>query len=98
MSFQGAFCIRRNDETKTRNEMTKSVNDNTGFGLVGIVQFFIFHKMGSRLDAEWYQAIICVRCCCFADLSHVNIQGVKHIQLAIMQRDLSLKTSNQLEL
>ena len=74
--------------------MTKSVNDNTGFGVVGIVQIFIFHKMGSRLDTEWYQAIIYVRCCCFPDLSHVNIQGVKHIQLVIMQRDLSLKTFN----
>ena len=65
------------DETKSRNEMTKSLNDNTGFGVVGIVQIFIFHKMGSRLDTEWYQAIIYVRCCCFPDLSHVNIQGVK---------------------
>ncbi len=26
-----AFCIRRNDETKWRNEITKSLNDNTGF-------------------------------------------------------------------
>ena len=62
--------------------------------MVGIVQIFIFHKVGSGLDTEWYQAIIYVRCCCFPDLSHVNIQGVKHIQLVIMQRDLSLKTSN----
>ncbi len=53
--------------------MTKSVNDNTGFGVVGIVQIFIFHKMGSWLDTEWYQAIIYVRCCCFADLSHMSI-------------------------
>ncbi len=88
-----AFCIRRNDETKWRNEMTKSLNDNTGFGVVGIVQIFIFHEVGSRMDTEWSQAIMYVRCCCFPDLSHVNIQGVKHIQFVIMQRDLSLKTS-----
>ncbi len=35
-----------------------------------------------------------VHCCCFPDLSHVNMQGVKHKQLVIMQRDLSLKASN----
>ncbi len=56
--------------------MTKSLNNNTGFDVVGIVQFFIIHKV-SGLDTEWYQAIIYVRCCCFPDLSHVNIQGVK---------------------
>ncbi len=63
--------------TKSRNEMTKSLNDNTGFGVVGIVQIFIFYKVGSALDTEWYQAIIYVRCCCFPDLCLVNIQGVK---------------------
>ncbi len=37
--------------TKRRNEMTKSLNDNTGFGVVGIVQIFIFHKVA----AGWTQ-------------------------------------------
>ena len=63
--------------------MTKSLNDNTGFGVAGIVQTFIpvFHKVGSGLDTEWYQTIISVRFCSFPDFSHVSIQGVKHIQL-----------------
>ncbi len=38
--------------------MTKSLNDNTGFGVVGIVQIFIFHEVGSGLDTEWYQAAV----------------------------------------
>ncbi len=54
--------------------MTKSLNDNTGFGVVGIEQTCIFHKVGSGLDTEWCQTIIYVRCCSFPDLSHVNIQ------------------------
>ncbi len=45
--------------------------------MVGIVHFLLFHKMGSRLDTEWYQAIIYARCCCFPDLTHVNIQRGK---------------------
>ncbi len=53
--------------------MTKSVNDNTGFGVVGIVHIFTFHKMGSRLDTEWYQAIIMI----IYVLCYVNIQEVK---------------------
>ncbi len=44
--------------------MTKSLNDNMGFGVVGIVQTFIFHKVGSGMDTEWYQTIIYVRYCC----------------------------------
>ncbi len=56
--------------------MTKSLSDNTDFGVVSIVQIFIFHKVGSGLDTERYQTIY-VRCCCFSDLSHVNIQRVK---------------------
>ncbi len=47
----------------------KSLNDNTGFVLVGIIQIFTFHTVGSRLDAEWYQDIIYFRLCCFPDLS-----------------------------
>ncbi len=45
-----------------RHDETKSLNDNMGFVVVGIVQMFIFHKVGSGLDTEWYQAIIYVRC------------------------------------
>ncbi len=45
--------------TKRRNEITKSLNDNTWFGVVGSVPFFIFHKVGSRpgsrLGTEWYR-------------------------------------------
>ena len=67
---------KRNDETKWRNELTKSLNDNTGFCVVGIVQILYFTKYGSGLDTEWYQAIIYVRCC-FPNISHVNKQGVK---------------------
>ncbi len=52
------YLTKRKDETKSRNEMTKSLNDNTGFGVVGIVQIFIFHEVGSGLDTEWYQAAV----------------------------------------
>ncbi len=59
--------------------MTKSLNDNTGFGVVGIAQIFIFHKVGSGLDTECCEAIIYVRCCCCSRFKprHVNMQGVK---------------------
>ncbi len=63
-----AYCIRRNDEitkrndeTKRRNEMTKSLSDNhDGFGVVGLMQYFIFH---SRLDIERPGYHINVPCC-----------------------------------
>ncbi len=44
--------------------MKRSLSDNMGYGMVGILQFFIFHKVGSGLDTERYQALICYVSCC----------------------------------
>ena len=38
------YSTKRNHETKSRIEMTKSLNDNTGFGLVGLYKFLYFTK------------------------------------------------------
>ncbi len=45
---------KRNDKTKSRNEMTKSVNDDTGFGVVGIVLLYNFLYF-TKCAAGWIQ-------------------------------------------
>ncbi len=53
--------------------MTKSLSDiKYGFGIVGLMQYFIFH---SRLNIERYYAIIFMFHAVnyFTDLSHINI-------------------------
>ncbi len=54
---------KRDDETESRDEMTKSLSDKKGFGMVDLLQSFILHTVGSGLDIERYKAIIYVRCC-----------------------------------
>ena len=46
------------DETKSRNEITKSLNETIRDLVWWALYNFIFPKVGTRLDTEWYQAII----------------------------------------
>ena len=82
-----AFCIRRNDETKLRNEFTKSLNGKYGDWCGQWAAYCTFFLYFTKWAAGWIQAIIYVRCCCFPDLSHVNIQGVKTHIVGIIKDD-----------
>ncbi len=90
------YSTKRNHETKSLNEMTKSVNDNTGFGVVGIVQIFISHKMGQQVG---YRMVPGCHICSLLLFSRFKpcqyTRGKTHTVTVIMQRDLVLiKTSN----
>ena len=59
------------DETTKRNRCTII----RGLMWWSLYKFLYFTKWAA--DTEWYQAIMYVLFCCFPDLSHGNIQGMK---------------------
>ncbi len=65
--------MKRNDETKRRNEMTKSLGDNTGAVLCNI---YISQPLGHS-TVPGYHIYMFPAENYFPDLSHINIQGVK---------------------